>query len=65
VIRDLPPELRTVLEWFSQQAESETLEAPPFHETLLNGWSVVAVNRKVTAIAAPLVDFEAGTVEWR
>ncbi len=65
VIRDLPPKLRTVLEWFSQQAESDTLEEPPFHETLLNGWSVVAADGKVTEIAAPLVDFQAATVEWR
>jgi hypothetical protein len=65
-IGNLPSEVRAVLEWFARQADSEeNLEDPPFHDELLNGWSLVGADGAVTEICVPVADFEAGTVEWR
>lgn len=65
-ISNVPPDLRTVLEWFARQADSDDdLEDPPFDDELLDGWSIVGVDGAVAEISVPVADFEAGTVEWR
>lgn len=64
-IGNLPAEPRAVLEWFSRQVDRDEVEDPPFDETFLEGWSVVAAGGAVVETSVPAVDFESGTVEWR
>jgi hypothetical protein len=62
---DLPPELRQALEWLSSMAEADELEDPPFDEELVDHWVLSSPVGHKAEVCAPIVDFEAGTVEWR
>ena len=61
---DLPPEVREALEWLARMAEADELEDPPFDEERVDHWFLVSPTGERSEVSAPLVDFEAGTVEW-
>ena len=61
----LTPELRRALEWLARMAEADTMDDPPFDESLLDGWCLRGPDGRMQEISPPLVDFEAETVTWR
>jgi hypothetical protein len=64
---ELSVEQREGLGWLVRVAESNNFaeELSPGHEAFLDGWTLREAGGETTEISPPLVDFEAGSAEWR
>ncbi|MBX9623449.1 MAG: hypothetical protein K2X82_06505 [Gemmataceae bacterium] len=60
-----PADLKIAIEWLAGQSDGEELTDPPYPEEFYEGWSVVGSDGKAHDIGPPLVDFAAGSIEWR
>lgn len=65
VFVNLTPEVRRALEWLVEVSEADELPDPPFDTALLENWFVHSSTGGSTEVSPPLVDFDAGTAEWR
>jgi hypothetical protein len=65
VFVNLTPEIRRALEWLVEIAYANELSDPPFDAALLENWFVRSAAGETTEVSPPLVDFDAGTAEWR
>jgi hypothetical protein len=65
VFVNLTPEIRLALEWLADVADADELTDPPFDAALLENWSVRSPTGEMREVSPPVVDFDAGTAEWR
>src|SRR5262245_48844092 len=65
VFRDVTPEIQRALEWLSEVVDADELPDPPFDPSLLENWFVQSPTGEMTEVSPPLVNFDAGTAEWR
>jgi hypothetical protein len=66
VFVNLTPDIRRVLEWLVEVANSDDdLPDPPFDVAFLEHWFVRSPTGETTDVSPPLVDFAGGTAEWR
>lgn len=67
IATDIAPRFREILEWIDLESKSDDglSTDPPFDAELLHNWYIEKQDGTKTEIMIPVVDFSAGTIEWR
>jgi hypothetical protein len=61
---DIDDDLRAVIEWFAAIGDADELTEPPFPPDLLENWWLEYPNGERRHVDVPLIDVNAGRIEW-
>jgi hypothetical protein len=62
--QEIDAEVRKVIDWFGAIGDADELTDPPFPEQMLTGWTLERANGDTKPVDVPIIDLEAGTIEW-